>query len=115
MYLARETAIKQVNQLVAAHGDRPCMNEQPHLTEHEIEILRHIANGETYGQIGKALGISTQAVKNTMTLIMPQLGARNKAHAVALALRYGLLSLNEVMPDQTVKQPDAAKKPSREN
>ena len=79
------------------------------LKKREIEILRYVANGNTYVQTGKTLGINAQTVKNYMTELMRKLGANNKAHATALALRYGILSLNEIAPSQAIKQPNGAK------
>jgi Response regulator containing a CheY-like receiver domain and an HTH DNA-binding domain len=111
-YLARETAIGEMGQLAHA-GDSmqidPLKGRAYRLTKREIEVLRHVANGKTYSQIGKALGLSEQTVKNHMFFILRKLGANNKAHATMLALRYGILSLNGVVPNEATKQSDAAK------
>jgi DNA-binding NarL/FixJ family response regulator len=80
------------------------------LTKREIEVLRHVAGGSSHSEIGKALGISEQTVKNHMSLALRKLHADNKVHAVMLALQYGLLSLDEIAPSQSMKQPDATRK-----
>lgn len=66
------------------------------LTKRELELLRYIANGKTYTEIGTALGIAPQTVKNHMPLIKLKLGAKNATHATALALRYSILPLSDV-------------------
>lgn len=111
-YLARETSVEEVGQL--AHGGSSIQvdilkGKTYRLSKREIEILRHAAGGYTHSQVGEALGISPQTVKNHLSLIMRKLGANNKAHAVVLALRYGFLSLDEIAPSQDTKQPDGAK------
>jgi len=66
------------------------------LTQRQIQLLRYVANGKTYTEIGTALGIAPQTVMNHMTLIKLKLGAKNATHATAIALRYGLLPLSDV-------------------
>ena len=112
VYLARETTMEEVGQL-AHRGSSMQVDilkgKTYRLSKREIEILRHAAGGYTHSQVGEALGISPQTVKNHLSLIMRKLGANNKAHAVVLALRYGFLSLDEIAPSQDTKQPDGAK------
>ena len=111
-YLAREATVEEAGQLAHA-GDSiqidPLKGRAYRLTKREIEVLRHVANGKTYSQIGKVLNISEQTVKNHMFFILRKLSANNKAHAAVLALQYGLLSLNEIAPSQSTKQPNGAK------
>jgi DNA-binding CsgD family transcriptional regulator len=111
-YLAREATVEEAGQLAHA-GDSiqigSLKGRAYRLTTREVEVLRHVANGKTYTQIGKILDISEQTVKNHMFFILRKLGANNKAHATVLALRYGILSLNEIAPSQNTKQPNGAK------
>jgi DNA-binding NarL/FixJ family response regulator len=113
-YLAREANIEEEAEELGHVGSRPQVSplaEKPYrLTKREMEVLRHVAGGSSHSEIGKALGISEQTVKNHMSLALRKLHAANKVHAVMLALQYGLLSLDEIAPSQSMKQPDATRK-----
>jgi two-component system, NarL family, response regulator len=61
------------------------------LNEREAEILAGAANGETAAQTGARLFLSPETVKSYRKRVIAKLGARNGTHAVALALRSGLL------------------------
>lgn len=61
------------------------------LTEREVEILVGIGEGQTNAQVGAALGISTQTVKNHVTAILRKLAVANRTQAVAEAIRHGLI------------------------
>lgn len=61
------------------------------LTDRECVILRRVSEGESNKAIGHALSISENTVKYYMKNILQKLGARNRAEAVSLALRSGLL------------------------
>lgn len=61
------------------------------LTEDDREILRKAAEGATNREIGNALGRSEIAVKKRLQVIFAKLGAVDRAHAVAEAIRRGLI------------------------
>ncbi|WP_106128925.1 helix-turn-helix transcriptional regulator [Pseudosporangium ferrugineum] len=61
------------------------------LTEREVEILRLIADGLDTNEIAEALSYSTRTVKNIMYGITHRLNLRNRPHAVAYAVRAGLI------------------------
>ena len=61
------------------------------LTERETEILEGVAEGETAVQTGKRLYLSSETVKGYRKRVIAKLGARNAPHAVAVAIRRGLL------------------------
>lgn len=63
------------------------------LNERETEILAGAAEGETAAETGRRLYLSSETVKSYRKRIIAKLGARNGTHAVALALRSGLLPL----------------------
>ena len=63
------------------------------LTPREAEVLAGAAEGETAAQTGARLFLSSETVKDYRKRIIAKLGARNGTHAVALALRTGLLPL----------------------
>lgn len=62
----------------------------PALTDREHEILGRLARGLRNDAIADRLGISPKTVQNTVSVILLKLGARDRAHAVALARDAGL-------------------------
>lgn len=66
---------------------------EPPLTTRESEILKHVSTGNSNKEIGKLLFISEQTVKAHLRHIMDKLGASDRAHCVAIAVRRGFLDL----------------------
>ncbi|MEV4143565.1 response regulator transcription factor [Amycolatopsis sp. NPDC049691] len=60
----------------------------PPLTGRECQVLDHIAEGHSNVEIAESLVISVRTVKHHVTNVLMKLGARDRAHAVALALRF---------------------------
>jgi len=65
------------------------------LTDRELEILRKVSDGMTNAEIGYALGISAQTVKNHVTSILRKLAVNDRTQAVVTALRRGWLTIDE--------------------
>ncbi|HEV2108555.1 MAG TPA: response regulator transcription factor [Thermomicrobiales bacterium] len=65
------------------------------LTERELEILRKVSDGMTNAEIGFALGISAQTVKNHVTSILRKLAVNDRTQAVVTAFRRGWLTIDE--------------------
>ena len=63
------------------------------LTEREVEVLRHIADGNRNRDIAERLFISEETVKVHIKHIMEKLGASDRTQAVAIALRRGIIQL----------------------
>jgi DNA-binding NarL/FixJ family response regulator len=63
-----------------------------YLTPREQAILRSAERGESVKQTARGLGIRPKTVENLQSRLFRKLGARNRAHAVVLAYRSGLLS-----------------------
>lgn len=61
------------------------------LTSREREILRLVANGHSNRQIAQLLFLSVATVKDNLESVYRKLGVSDRAHAVAVALRKGLL------------------------
>ena len=61
------------------------------LTAHELDILRMVAAGATNRQVAQHLYISVDTVKSHLEAIYRTLGVSDRAHAVAVAMRKGLL------------------------
>ena len=65
------------------------------LTARERQILSYIAEGNSNKQIAHILQISEQTIKNHVSAILRKLNANDRAHAVVLAIRQGLISAEE--------------------
>jgi DNA-binding CsgD family transcriptional regulator len=74
------------------------------LTEREEEVLAAAANGDTAAETGARLHLSSETVRAYRKRIIAKLGARNGTHAVALALRTGLLPLRRDREVELVAQ-----------
>jgi DNA-binding NarL/FixJ family response regulator len=61
------------------------------LTEREVKVLRLLADGMDTTEVGRQLFLSERTVKNVVHDIMSRLNLRNRTHAVAYALRQGLI------------------------
>ncbi len=61
------------------------------LSDREIEILYLVADGVTNYAIAKAMFLSVHTIRDTIVSIRGKLGARDRAHAVAIGFRQGLL------------------------
>jgi DNA-binding CsgD family transcriptional regulator len=61
------------------------------LSPRQVEVLRLVAVGANAPQIAHELSISEATVRTHVKNILERLGARNRAHAVALALGDGVL------------------------
>jgi DNA-binding NarL/FixJ family response regulator len=59
--------------------------------ERELVVLRMIASGMETAEIAADLGISERTVKNIVHAITTRMQVRNRAHAVACAVRTGLI------------------------
>ena len=62
------------------------------LTRREREVLRLIADGNSYEEVAKALFISPETVRTHVGNAVQKLGVRTRMQAVATALRQGLIS-----------------------
>jgi two-component system nitrate/nitrite response regulator NarL len=60
------------------------------LTPRELEILRHLAEGQSNKAIGRALDITDGTVKLHVKSILRKLGARSRVEAAVFAVEHGL-------------------------
>ena len=61
------------------------------LTERELGVLRLLADGHDTTEVGKQLFYSERTVKNIVHDLTSRLELRNRTHAVAYAIREGLI------------------------
>jgi DNA-binding CsgD family transcriptional regulator len=62
------------------------------LSEKEASVLRELALGRPTEEIAELLFVSPHTVRSHVKNAMKKLGARNRAHAVAIAIRSGLIA-----------------------
>jgi DNA-binding NarL/FixJ family response regulator len=67
----------------------------PQLSPREREIMHLMAEGRTAESIGGALGVSVETVRTHVRNVIRKLQARNRVHAIALALERGEIALDE--------------------
>lgn len=65
------------------------------LSPREMEILQHIARGQSNKEVAYALGISRQTVKNHMTSILRKLAVNDRTQAALYAVRRGWIRLHD--------------------
>jgi LuxR family quorum sensing-dependent transcriptional regulator len=63
------------------------------LTSRESEVLKWVANGKAAWEIAEILEIAKRTVDEHVQTAVRKLGAANRPHAVAIALRDGLIEL----------------------
>ncbi|WP_282204501.1 response regulator transcription factor [Kitasatospora fiedleri] len=68
------------------------------LTDYERRLLRHVAAGGTNPSIARRLSTTTCTVQSALACVYRKLGARNRAHAVAIAVHNGWITLDHVTP-----------------
>ena len=64
------------------------------LTEREVEILQHMALGQTNQEIADELFLSERTVRTHVTNILAKLGLSNRTQAVLYALRAGIAHID---------------------
>ncbi len=74
------------------------------LSEREVAIMRLVADGASNREIGVQLGLSEPRIKQHIADIFAKLGANDCAHAVALAIRSGLLRSSQIYSHHRLAQ-----------
>jgi len=69
-------------------GQRPYF-----LTAREIEVLEWVARGKSAWEIGEILAITKRTVDEHVHSVIRKIGAVNRTHAVALAIRDRVISM----------------------
>ena len=64
----------------------------PALSEREVEVLEGMSRGKSNAQIGRELYLSEDTVKTHARRMFRKMGAADRAQAVALGFRWGLLT-----------------------
>lgn len=67
-------------------------NGRPPITRRQRQILQLLADGLTTAEAAERLELSAETVRTHVKATLPRLGATDRAHAVAIALRSGLIA-----------------------
>ncbi|MBQ6774736.1 MAG: response regulator transcription factor [Synergistaceae bacterium] len=78
-------------------GSQDFIPEQ--LSAREREVLLLAAKGLSSKEVAKRLYISERTVQTHLASIYDKLGSRNKTEALLLALKYGVVTLEELLED----------------
>jgi DNA-binding NarL/FixJ family response regulator len=65
--------------------------EPPSLSERELQVLSGMSRGRSNAEIGRELYLSEDTVKTHARRLFRKLGAADRAHAVAVGFRWGLV------------------------
>jgi DNA-binding NarL/FixJ family response regulator len=98
-YVARTAGTEQLKQAVAAALAQesfvdpavPPPGSRGKLTRRQREILQLLSDGGSTTAAARELGLSEETVKTHTKNMLARLGARNRTHAVAIALRESLI------------------------
>ena len=82
-------------EVASAVGDRDFTPEPLSVREREVLILA--AKGLSSKEVASDLFISERTVQTHLASIYDKLGARNKTEALLLALKYGVVTLEELL------------------
>ena len=84
-----------LNQFQELSSERETANLISPLTPRETEILNYVAQGHLNKQIAEVLSVSEQTVKNHITSILRKLNANARTHAVVIAIKKGLVTIDK--------------------
>ena len=78
--------------LANAAGPMPRQRSPRQLSDREVQVLTAMCEGKHNAEIGRELFVAEDTVKTHAKRLYRKLGARDRAHAVAIAFRSGLIS-----------------------
>jgi DNA-binding NarL/FixJ family response regulator len=97
-YVAKSSPAEELNKAVDAAADAetfvdPAANGKGRaaLTRRQRQILQMIADGHSTAQVARRLGLSSETIRTHTKATLSRLGARDRAHAVAIGLRSSLI------------------------
>jgi DNA-binding NarL/FixJ family response regulator len=97
---APSLAVARTGEPQARPEERPvAVTMHVQLTSRERKVLDLVAQGRSTREIGSRLYLCERTVKNHVASALTKLNATNRAHAVAIALRLGLIdpTLDELL------------------
>jgi DNA-binding NarL/FixJ family response regulator len=91
LVVADEIAAPAPNVTQPPQPHEPPEKGSPMVSDRDREVLRLLAEGCDTSEIARALAYSEPTIKNAIQRLFDQLKAKNRPHAVALALRSGII------------------------
>jgi DNA-binding CsgD family transcriptional regulator len=82
-------AAQRLEQVIGGDS-RPTTNGPP-ITPRELAVLRLVSLGSRTSEVAKLLGVGEETVRSHLKKVQAKLGVRNRAHAVAEAVRQQLI------------------------
>ena len=89
IFAAASFAALRLEQLAGPDVDR--IGSRARLTPPETAALRLVSMGERCHEVAQALGLGDETIRSHLKKAQVKLGARNRVHAVAEALRQNLI------------------------
>lgn len=91
-FLTKDVSREELCATVAnALTGQPVPTEIPVLTEREHQVLNGMSRGKSNGEIGRELYLSEDTIKTHARRLFRKLGVNDRAQAVALGFRLGLV------------------------
>lgn len=81
----------------------PPKTDQKPLTQRQLEIVMHLANGHRMSEIPELMNFSKSSLETTLKRARQRAGARTTAHLISLAIARGQLAWN---PNDEVRFPN---------
>lgn len=96
LYAKTSTYAKRMNNMAREYAKKrtTAVADRTHLSlsEREITVLEYLTQGLKYEEISDSMGISINGVKKHVTSIYSKLGAINRADAIYIAMREGIIT-----------------------
>jgi len=94
-FVARDASAAELSAVlttvVSQRVVRPVRSAVPQLTARELQVLVAMSRGRSNAEIGRELYLSEDTVKTHARRLFRKLGAADRAHAVAIGFRAGLV------------------------
>jgi two-component system, NarL family, response regulator len=88
VYEGRRYISTMVGEKLAARMDKPMLSDR------ERQVIAQMAKGKNNREIGAELSITEHTVRFHVNNVLSKLGANDRAHAIVLALRQGIVQLH---------------------
>ena len=87
VHAGRRVVPAEIAMELAQHAGEDCLSPR------EMEVLKELARGNANREIAESLNVTEGTVKAHMKNIFAKLGAKDRTHAVLLALKRGILEV----------------------
>lgn len=94
-------------EVASVMGEKDFIPEQ--LSQREREVLLLAARGMSSKEVAKDLFISERTVQTHLASIYDKLGSKNKTEALLLALKYGVVTLEELLENDRPRVDERSK------